>query len=89
MAIDKVLYRQAQEWYRQWNEAERKVRWEEAGKLTPKEAWEKYVGLWEFLMKLAPDLSERQRQRTLAAWEQYYARVQKMEAWRRSHGKRA
>ena len=88
-AIDKALYRQAQEWYRQWNEAERKARWDEAGKLSSQEAWKQYVDLWEFAMKLAPDLSKRQRQRNLAAWDEYYARVQKLEAWRQIHGKRA
>ena len=89
MAIDKSLYRQAQEWYRQWNAAEREARWEEAGKLSPQEAWKQYVGLWEFTMKLAPEISERQRRRTLVAWDEYYARVRKLESWRRAHGKRA
>jgi hypothetical protein len=87
MSIDKTLYRQAQEWYRQANEAERKARWDEAGKLSPQAAWQQYVDLWEFAMKLAPDLNNRQRQRTLAAWEEYYVRIQKLEVWRRTHGK--
>jgi hypothetical protein len=89
MPIDKALYRQAQEWYRQWNAAEQKARWDEAGNLSSQEAWKQYVDLWEFAMKLAPDLSEWQHRRTLAAWDEYYARIQKLETWRQTHGKRA
>lgn len=89
MSIDKNLYRQAQEWYRQSNLGEQKARWEQAGKLSSQEAWKQYVDLWEFAMKLAPDLSDQQQQRKLAALDEYYLRVQKLEAWRQTHGKRA
>ena len=86
MTIDKALYRQAQEWFRQWTEAERKVRWEEAGKLTPKEAWEQFVDLWEFGWRTNAQPSQHQIQKKIEALERYYARVAKLEAWRRSHG---
>jgi hypothetical protein len=89
MSIDKDLYQQAQEWYRQSNLAEQKARWEDAGKLSSQEAWKQYVDLWEFAMKLAPDMNEQQQQRKQAAWDEYYTRVQKFETWRQIHGKRA
>jgi hypothetical protein len=39
MAIDKTLYRHAQEWYRQSNLAEQEARWDTAGKLSSQEVW--------------------------------------------------
>ncbi len=86
MPIDKALYRQAQEWYRQWNEAERKARWEEAGKLTPQEAWQQYVDLWEFGWRTNVQPSQHQIKVKIEALERYYERVVKLEAWRRDRG---
>ncbi len=86
MTIDKALYRQAQEWYRQWNDAERKARWEAAGKLTPQEAWEQYVDLWEFGWRTNVQPSQHQIVQKVEALERYYDRVVKLEAWRSSRG---
>lgn len=86
MPIDKVLYRQAQEWYRQWNAAERKARWEEAGKLTSRAAWEQYVDLWEFGWKTNVRPNQLQISQKIEALELYYERVAKLGAWRRSRG---
>jgi hypothetical protein len=87
MAIDKELYRQAYEYYRQWNEAEKIERARNAGKLTPQQGWEQYVELWQFLVNTGEEPSERQQQKRLADWAEYYARLQKFKAWRREHGK--
>ena len=86
MTIDKALYRQAQEWYRQWNEAERKARWDEAGKLSPQEAWGQYVDLWEFGWRTNVQPNQYQIRQKIEALERYYDRVAKLEAWRRSRG---
>lgn len=86
MSIDKALYRQAQEWYRQWNVAERKARWEEAGKVSPQEAWEQYVDLWEFGWQTNARPSQYQIQQKVESLERYYERVAKLEAWRHRHG---
>jgi hypothetical protein len=86
MPIDKALYRQAQEWYHQWNEAERKARWEEAGMLSPQEAWEQYVDLWEFGRQTKVQPSQHQIRQKVESLERYYDRLAKLEAWRRSRG---
>ncbi len=89
MTLDKELYRRAFEYYRQWNEAELVERVRETGKLSPQELWERYAALWEFCVNLAPEptpLQEKLRQQEL---EDYYAKIQKFEAWRRKRAKRA
>lgn len=86
MAIDKALYRQAQEWYRQWNEAERKARWEAVGKISSQEAWQQYVDLWEFGWRTKVQPSQHQIRQKISALECYYERVAKLEAWRRDRG---
>lgn len=86
MSIDKTLYRQAQEWYRQANEAERKARWDEAGKLSPQAAWQQYVDLWEFGWKTNAQPNQHQLRQKIESQERYYERVVKLEAWRRSRG---
>jgi len=86
MSLDKELYRTAYQGYRQWNEAEMVERARNAGRLSPAEAWRRYVALWEFCMKLAPPQSQRQREQRLADWDRYYDRVRRLEAWRRVRG---
>ena len=87
VTLDKELYRQAYEQYRQWNEAELIERARNAGKLSPAEAWRQYVALVEFCWKLCPQQSDWQRELKLADVAQYYERVKKLEAWRRTRGK--
>ena len=82
MKLDKELYRQAYEWYRQWNEVELLERARTAGKLSPQDAWRQYAELWAFCRRLSPQPSELQRRRRLAEWDEYYSRVQRLEAWR-------
>lgn len=88
MYIDKELYRQAYKHYEAWNEAQFASRVRRAGTLKPEEAWERYVALVEFSRKVCPEPSQWQRKQKLAALNRYYERVQKLEAWRRKHGKR-
>jgi len=87
--MDKSLYRRAYEQYRQWNEAREAERACNAGRLSPEEAWRRYVELVEFCWKLCPQRSETQRREKLAALERYSERVRRMEAWRQSRGKTA
>jgi hypothetical protein len=89
MEIDRQLYRQAYEAYQQWNQAELIERARNAGKLSSQDAWHQYVALWEFGMKLAIGPSDRQHRQRQIEWDEYYARVQKCEEWRRTHGKSA
>jgi hypothetical protein len=89
MKLDKELYRWAYDKYRRWNEAEEIERARNAGRLPPEKTWEQYVALWEFLMKLSPPMSDQQRQQRWAEWDNYYARMQKIEARRHAHGKTA
>jgi hypothetical protein len=86
MKLDKALYRQAQEWYRQWNEAELHERVRSAGTHSPLECWEQYVDLWEFgwQTKITPGLWQEHEK--INSINQYYSRIKKMEAWRSSIG---
>lgn len=86
MALDKELYRQAYEGYRQWNEAELIERARNTNKPTPQQAWRQYAELWEFIMKISPGISAAQRCKRLADLEEYLSKIQKLESWRRSHG---
>ncbi|MFQ5822641.1 MAG: hypothetical protein ACE5JB_01140 [bacterium] len=87
MPIDKDLYRKALEFYRQWNETELIERIHNAGKLTPEKGWQRYVALVEFCWQLCPQQSERQRTQKLREIDRYYARVKRLEAWRKANGK--
>lgn len=89
LKIDKELYKQAQEYYRQWNEEKLRHRINEERQLSPEDAWRRFAGLWEFARKLAPPRTELQDQQWLADWEDYFAKVRKLEAWRRARGKEA
>ncbi len=89
MAIDKELYRQAFEYYRQWNEAELIERARNAGKLSPQELWQQYVDLWEFCVNLAPEPSSLQQKLRHQELEDYYDKIQKFEAWRRDRAQKA
>jgi len=85
--LDRELYRQAYAQYREWNKAELAECARHAGWLSPAEAWRRYVALVEFCWRLAPQQSQRQRERKLAYLNQYYARVQQLETWRQKRGK--
>jgi hypothetical protein len=89
MKLDKELYRKAYESYRQWNETESIERIREAGKLTPQQSWNRYVALWELLVKIAPEISEHQHQQRLVELEQYNRNIQKLEDWKRLRGETA
>ncbi|MBI3242244.1 MAG: hypothetical protein HYZ49_08130 [Chloroflexi bacterium] len=89
MQLDKELYRKTYESFKQWNDAKLLDRVRDADKLTPAELWHRYVDLWEFAKKIAPPQSERQQAQAFTEWVEYYAKMQKFEAWRRAHGKRA
>jgi hypothetical protein len=89
MTIDRELYQEAFETIRQWKLAERAERAKNAGKRTPLECWRAYVAWWEFLMSIAPEISEAQQARRLADWAEYYEQMQRFEAWRKENGKTA
>lgn len=84
MPLDKELYRQAYEHYRQWNEAELIDRVQNAGRLSPQELWERYLALTDFGLSLAPHPSAWQRRQKLDQLAQHYEDLQKLESWRRS-----
>ena len=86
MALDKELYRRAYAAIGQWKEAERIEQLQHASRLSPREAWQRYVALWEFCMKLSPPLTELQHKQRFAEWDHYYVQIQKLEAWRRRRG---
>jgi hypothetical protein len=83
LAHGKELYRKMLQAYREWNEFELVDRARNAGKLSPQELWQQYVDLWEFCMSLAPEPSPLQQKLRHQELEDYYAKIQKFEAWRR------
>jgi len=89
MKIDKELYRKAYEAHRQWSEAKMLYRAQLESRLSPQEAWGRYVALWEFCAKLAPPQTELQHRQHWAEWDDYYAKIIKLEAWRRTRGQSA
>ncbi len=89
MALDKNLYRRAYALYEQWSDAKLIERAENAGKLSPAEAFRQYADLVEFFWKLNSKPDNRQREEKLKALERYYAQIQKLEAWRRAPRKTA
>lgn len=86
MQLDKKLYQQAYEVYREWNIAEAAERARSAGSLSPAEAWRRYVELVEFCWRLAPEPSVHQRREKAAALDRYYTAVRRLEERRRTHG---
>jgi len=87
MAMDKELYRQAQKWYRQINDAELTERVRNAGKLSPQENFQIFLDLWEFVHSTKTPIGKWQFQEKIASHAQYYSRLKKMEAWREKHGR--
>ncbi len=87
MSIDKDLYRQAREWYRQMNDAELTERVRNAGKLSSQENYQLFVDLWEFAKKSKMPVGQWQIQEKIDSLERYYSRLKKMEAWREKHGR--
>ena len=75
MPIDAKLYKQAREYYRQWNEAELKERIRNAGKISPEEAWEQYRDLWEFCVNLNKEAEQGQRIQKTRDLNVYYERM--------------
>ena len=86
MTLDKMPYQQAYRSYQQWNEAEAASRARDATMLTSTEAWRRYVALVEFCWLLSPQPSQHQRDEKLAAFDRYYAAVQRLEERRRASG---
>ncbi len=89
MSLDKALYRKAYAEYRQWNEIEYRERIRASAMLTPQERWRDYLDLWNFCQKMGFKPSEYQRRQKIESLELYYARLQKMEDWRKAHGKKS
>jgi hypothetical protein len=65
--IDKELYRQAHELHKAWNEFDEAERTRKAGTLTPTQAWRQYVDLVEFIWRMVPEQSVKERAEHLAA----------------------
>ena len=86
MILDKELYRQAREWYREWDEYESYQRALEDARLSPVEAWRRYAALWEFVTRVAPEPNEYQHKLRMAELEDYYERMKRFEAGRRERG---
>jgi len=84
--INKDLYLQAYELYRQWDEVESIKRIMEARELTPQQAWNRYITLWNLLVKIAPRVSVHLHQQKISDYSSYYFSLQKLNAWEKTRG---
>lgn len=86
MKLDKELYRQAQKWYRQINDAELTERILRSGQMSPQESFKVYTELWSLALELSTSDGEKLRDLRFDEMSIYYDRMKKFEAWRRVHG---
>jgi hypothetical protein len=86
MPLDPKIIREAQEAYRQWNEAELRDRLLTAPSRPLDEAWQQFLALWEFAWQINLKASENQQHQKVIDLERYYQRILKFEAWRKRHG---
>lgn len=86
MNMDKELYRQAQEWYRQINDAELTERVLRSGQMSPQESFCVYAELWSLTKELSISGGEKLRELRYLELGKYYERVKKLEKWRAAHG---
>jgi hypothetical protein len=86
--LDKALYRQMRESMKEWDDAKMRARVREAHTLTHAELWRQYADLWEFGMKFAQPTNKAQQAREMEEWADAYRKLEKLEAWRKAHGKK-
>jgi hypothetical protein len=86
MSLDKELYRQAREWYRQINDVELTERVLQSGQMNPQESFNIYANLWSLAMELSTSDGEKLRELRYIELGKYYDRVKKLEEWRMAHG---
>ena len=89
MMIDKQLYRNAYEQYRNWNNVREQEQKQNAMRISPLESWQQYTALVEFCWQLSPSHNHWEREQKLESLERYYSRIQQLEAWRKEHAKAA
>jgi hypothetical protein len=87
LKIDKELYKQAQEYYRQWNEEKAEARVAATADWTPAELWQQYKALWHSGWRLCPEPHEWAWREKAESLDLYYERIRKLEAWRRERAK--
>jgi hypothetical protein len=85
MSINANLYREAFEYYRQWNEAELKAQARQAGQMSPEERWEQYKALWQFCAQLAGPPSENYLKHQFGQWADYYEKIHQFETWKQQN----
>ena len=78
MELDKELYRKYYAALREWSEAEAFQRIMDARRLTPEQAWNRYIALWEFAMQFSPVDKETVHLEHLKELDRYYSIVQKL-----------
>jgi hypothetical protein len=78
MQLDNELYRKAYESYRLWDEDESIQRLLDARELTPEQAWQRYVALWNFVMKNGLIVSETFHRQKLIELQPYFDALQKL-----------
>jgi len=88
VTLDKELYRQAYEQYRQWIEKGLADLPRNLDKPSPAELWHEYlVAMADFDWDALPESVDWMRVQHLADLDHWYACVFKLEAWRRQHGR--
>jgi hypothetical protein len=89
MELDKELYRKSYRAIKEWKERESIDRMLQARYLSPQQAWNQYIALWELLLTIAPTEIKYQHVEHLKNLDQYYTKVQKLQEWMKSNGEAA
>jgi transcriptional regulator with AAA-type ATPase domain len=84
--MDEKILHEALAQYRAWNEAEFVDQVLNAGAKTPEQKWREYRALFAFGRRLRPQPSQAAEEQEAREWEEYYRRVERFEARRRTRG---
>ncbi len=88
MEIDAELYRNYYRSIKEWKEREGIELLLLKRNQTAQQSWDEYIGLWELAMKFSSDDSGYQHSEHIKYLEDYYSKVQKLQAWMKSNGKK-
>ncbi len=86
MALDKKLYRKYDRALREWSTEEFVQRILDARKLTPEQAWNRYIDLWEQLMQFSSGERDAHHLEHLRVLDNYYSIAQKLQEYQKNNG---
>ncbi len=86
MALDRELYQKYDRALREWSAEESIQRILDARKLTPEQAWNRYITLWEQLMHFSIGDRDARHLEHLQVLDHYYSIAQKLHDYQMKNG---